>query len=95
MGWQAFTAIISGSGVGDLTGLPGGDGSVHAVRLLLYFVGVPNARVAIGTSAVDGSLNAADNLVGHARAARFASPAPPPLCFRASPALRSGLRLAG
>ena len=38
-----------------------------AVPLLLYFVGVPNAHIAIGTSAVGVSLNAAANLVGHAR----------------------------
>jgi uncharacterized membrane protein YfcA len=65
--WQAVTAIISGSGVGFLLGLLGGGGSVLAVPLLLYFVGVPNAHVAIGTSAVGVSLNAAANLVGHAR----------------------------
>ena len=35
--------------------------------LLLYFVGVPNVHVAIGTSAVGLSLNAAANLVSHAR----------------------------
>ncbi len=67
MDWQAITAIVSGSGVGFLLGLLGGGGSVLAVPLLLYFVGVPNAHIAIGTSAVGVSLNAAANLVGHAR----------------------------
>lgn len=67
MDWQAITAVISGSGVGFLLGLLGGGGSVLAVPLLLYFVGVPNAHIAIGTSAVGVSLNAAANLVGHAR----------------------------
>ena len=67
MDWQAVTATISGSGVGFLLGLLGGGGSVLAVPLLLYFVGVPNAHIAIGTSAVGVSLNAAANLVGHAR----------------------------
>lgn len=67
MDWQAVTATISGSGVGFLLGLLGGGGSVLAVPLLLYFVGVPNAHAAIGTSAVGVSLNAAANLVGHAR----------------------------
>ncbi len=67
MDWQVVTATISGSGVGFLLGLLGGGGSVLAVPLLLYFVGVPNAHIAIGTSAVGVSLNAAANLVGHAR----------------------------
>ena len=67
MDWQAITATISGSGVGFLLGLLGGGGSVLAVPLLLYFVGVPNAHIAIGTSAVGVSLNAAANLIGHAR----------------------------
>lgn len=67
MDWQAITAMVSGSGVGFLLGLLGGGGSVLAVPLLLYFVGVPNAHIAIGTSAVGVSLNAAANLVGHAR----------------------------
>jgi len=65
--WQAIAATISGTGVGFLLGLLGGGGSVLAVPLLLYFVGVPNAHIAIGTSAVGVSLNAATNLVGHAR----------------------------
>lgn len=67
MDWQAIAATISGTGVGFLLGLLGGGGSVLAVPLLLYFVGVPNAHIAIGTSAVGVSLNAATNLVGHAR----------------------------
>lgn len=67
MGWQEVAAVISGSGVGFLLGLLGGGGSVLAVPLLLYFVGVPNTHFAIGTSALGVSVNAAVNLLGHAR----------------------------
>lgn len=67
MDWQAIAAVLSGSGVGFLLGLLGGGGSVLAVPLLLYFVGVPNAHFAIGTSALGVSVNAAANLLGHAR----------------------------
>jgi uncharacterized membrane protein YfcA len=67
MDWQAVAALISGSGVGFLLGLLGGGGSVLAVPLLLYFVGVPNTHFAIGTSALGVSVNAAANLWGHAR----------------------------
>ncbi|MFN3463502.1 MAG: sulfite exporter TauE/SafE family protein [Terricaulis sp.] len=67
MDWQAAAALISGSGVGFLLGLLGGGGSVLAVPLLLYFVGVPNTHFAIGTSALGVSINAAVNLIGHAR----------------------------
>ncbi len=67
MDWQAIAALISGSGVGFLLGLLGGGGSVLAVPLLLYFVGVPSTHFAIGTSALGVSVNAAVNLLGHAR----------------------------
>lgn len=67
MEWQALAAILSGSAVGFLLGLLGGGGSVLAVPMLLYVVGVPNAHVAIGTSALGVSVNAAVNLLGHAR----------------------------
>lgn len=67
MDWQAIAAMLSGSGVGFLLGLLGGGGSVLAVPLLLYFVGVPNAHFAIGTSALGVSVNAAANLLGHAQ----------------------------
>jgi uncharacterized protein len=67
MDMQAIAAVVSGSGVGFLLGLLGGGGSVLAVPLLLYFVGVPNAHFAIGTSALGVSINAAANLFGHAR----------------------------
>ena len=48
----------SGGIVGFTLGLVGGGGSILAVPLLLYAVGVANPHVAIGTSAVAVSVNA-------------------------------------
>ncbi|WP_246662832.1 sulfite exporter TauE/SafE family protein [Pseudolabrys sp. FHR47] len=61
-------AIASGSLVGFTLGLIGGGGSVLAVPLLVYVVGVPSPHVAIGTSAIAVAASAAINLAGHARA---------------------------
>lgn len=60
--------ILSGSLVGFSLGLIGGGGSVLAVPLLLYVVGVPDPHVAIGTSALAVAANAFANLAQHARA---------------------------
>jgi uncharacterized membrane protein YfcA len=60
--------ILSGSLVGFTLGLIGGGGSVMAVPLLLYVVGVSNPHVAIGTSALAVAVNAFANLAQHARA---------------------------
>jgi len=54
--------------VGFSQGLVGGGGSILAVPLLVYLVGVPNPHVAIGTSAIAVAANAAANLANHARA---------------------------
>lgn len=61
-------ALASGSLVGFTLGLIGGGGSVLAVPLLVYVVGVPSPHVAIGTSAIAVAVSAAVNLAGHARA---------------------------
>ncbi len=61
-------AIASGGLVGFTLGLIGGGGSIMAVPLLVYVVGVPSPHVAIGTSAVAVAASAAVNLIGHARA---------------------------
>src|SRR5690606_17692393 len=45
-------AILSGALVGFSLGLIGGGGSILAVPLLLYVVGIPDPHVAIGTSAL-------------------------------------------
>jgi len=63
-----FLALGSGSIVGLMLGLIGGGGSILAVPLLLYVVGVRDAHIAIGTSAVAVSANAFANLATHWRA---------------------------
>ncbi len=60
-------AVASGGLVGLVLGLLGGGGSILAVPLLLYLVGLPDPHVAIGTGAVAVSLSALINLLLHAR----------------------------
>ena len=64
---QALLAALSGTAVGFTLGLVGGGGSILAVPLLVYLVGVPSPHVAIGTSAVAVGANAAIGLATHAR----------------------------
>jgi uncharacterized membrane protein YfcA len=64
---QAMLGMASGVLVGFSLGLVGGGGSILAVPLMVYVVGVPDAHVAIGTSAIAVAVNAAANLAGHAR----------------------------
>ena len=66
--WQDALATASGGLVGFVLGLIGGGGSVLAVPLLVYVVGVKSPHIAIGTSAVGVALSAMLNLVGHAKA---------------------------
>lgn len=61
-------AILSGSLVGFTLGLIGGGGSILALPLLLYVVGIKDPHIAIGTSAFAVAINAFANLVGHSRA---------------------------
>jgi uncharacterized protein len=65
---QDVLGLLSGSLVGFALGLVGGGGSILAVPLMIYVVGVPSTHIAIGTSAVAVAANAAANLVSHARA---------------------------
>ncbi len=65
---QAMLSVASGSLVGFTLGLVGGGGSILAVPLLVYVVGVPSPHIAIGTSAIAVAASAAANLAGHARA---------------------------
>ena len=60
--------LAAGGLVGGVLGLIGGGGSVLAVPLLVYGVGVASPHVAIGTSAIAVSVSALSNLVAHARA---------------------------
>ncbi|MBK8375687.1 MAG: sulfite exporter TauE/SafE family protein [Sphingomonadales bacterium] len=57
----------SGALVGFVLGLVGGGGSILAVPLMVYLVGVKNPHVAIGTSALAVAANALANLIPHAR----------------------------
>ncbi|QEO17428.1 sulfite exporter TauE/SafE family protein [Acetobacter vaccinii] len=58
---------LSGALVGFTLGLIGGGGSILAVPLMVYVVGVADAHVAIGTSALAVAINALAGLVQHAR----------------------------
>src|SRR3954467_15998185 len=64
---QAVLGLASGMLVGFSLGLVGGGGSILAVPLMVYVVGVADAHVAIGPSAVAVAANAAMNLSNHAR----------------------------
>ena len=66
--FQTTAAIGSGVIVSFSLGLIGGGGSILAVPLLLYVVGMPDPHQAIGTSALAVAVNAYANLVPHARA---------------------------
>ena len=60
--------LISGVVVGFTLGVIGGGGSILALPLLLYVVGMKDPHVAIGTSALAVAANAFANLIQHARA---------------------------
>jgi uncharacterized membrane protein YfcA len=64
---QGMLGLASGALVGFSLGLVGGGGSILAVPLMVYVVGVPDAHVAIGTSAIAVAANAAVNLSNHSR----------------------------
>lgn len=65
---QYLLGMGSGVLVGFTLGLVGGGGSILAVPLMVYLVGVPSAHVAIGTSAFAVAASAGLNLANHARA---------------------------
>lgn len=64
---QYGLGAFSGGLVGFSLGMFGGGGSILAVPLMVYLVGVPNPHLAIGTSAFAVAANAATGLVEHAR----------------------------
>lgn len=64
---QILLGALAGSAVGLTLGLVGGGGSILAVPLMVYLVGVRDPHVAIGTSALAVAGNALVGLVGHAR----------------------------
>lgn len=64
---SAALSVASGAIVGLTLGLIGGGGSILAVPLLVYLVGVSSPHLAIGTAAIAVALNAAFGLAAHAR----------------------------
>ena len=60
--------MLSGTVVGFSLGLVGGGGSILALPLMLYVVGVTDPHVAIGTSALTVAISAFTNLISHWRA---------------------------
>ena len=64
---QLVLGLFSGALVGFTLGLVGGGGSILAVPLMVYVVGVGNPHIAIGTSALAVAANAATGLIQHAR----------------------------
>lgn len=65
---QYALGVGSGALVGFVLGLVGGGGSILAVPLIVYLVGVHDPHLAIGTSAFAVAANAATGLAHHARA---------------------------
>jgi len=67
-GVPVVAALGSGGLIGLVLGLVGGGGSILAVPLLIYVIGVRSTHAAIGTAAIAVTANALASLVGHARA---------------------------
>jgi len=65
---QAIAAALCGGFVSFSLGLVGGGGSILAVPLILYVVGVHNPHIAIGTAALAVAASAYINMIPHARA---------------------------
>lgn len=63
-----LAALASGGVIGLILGMVGGGGSILAVPLLIYVVGVGSTHAAIGTAAIAVTVNALASLIGHARA---------------------------
>ena len=64
---QVFLSLGSGALVGLSLGVIGGGGSILAVPLMVYMIGMASPHMAIGTSAVAVAASALINLLGHAR----------------------------
>lgn len=67
MNLELMLAPFSGAIVGLVLGLVGGGGSILAVPLLIYVVGLPSIHIAIGTSAVAVAMSAVVNVALHWR----------------------------
>ncbi|AHI25893.1 hypothetical protein H845_1954 [Komagataeibacter xylinus E25] len=64
---HTLLGLCSGGIIGFTLGLVGGGGSILAVPLLLYVVGIADPHRAIGTSALAVTINALFSLASHAR----------------------------
>ena len=64
---QYILGALSGVLIGFTLGLVGGGGSILAVPLMVYVVGVKSPHLAIGTSALAVAANALAGLFNHAR----------------------------
>jgi uncharacterized protein len=62
---QDILALLSGGAVGLSLSVIGGGGSILAVPLLIYLVGIADVHVAIGTSALAVATSALANFIGH------------------------------
>jgi uncharacterized protein len=65
---QYLLGTAAGAFVGFVLGLIGGGGSILALPLMVYAVGVRDPHLAVGTSALAVAANAAANAFNHARA---------------------------
>ncbi|HEU4447309.1 MAG TPA: hypothetical protein VFR94_21725 [Nitrososphaeraceae archaeon] len=54
-----FLSLLSGVVIGFTLGIVGGGGSILAVPLLIYVVGISNTHIAIGTAALAVAANLA------------------------------------
>jgi len=64
---EYLNGVAAGVIVGFSLGLVGGGGSILAVPLMMYVVGVSDPHLAVGTSALAVSANAAAGVMSHAR----------------------------
>ena len=64
---QYLIGVAAGTLVGFLLGVVGGGGSILALPLMVYAVGVHDPHLAVGTSALAVAANAAINAINHAR----------------------------
>lgn len=64
---RVFLSLLSGVVIGFTLGMVGGGGSILAVPLLIYVVGISNTHIAIGTSALAVAANSIVNLLYHKR----------------------------
>lgn len=60
-----IATMLSGTVVGFILALVGGGGSILAVPLLVYGVGVASPHVAIGTGAIAVAISALANMIAH------------------------------